>query len=368
MSQDKKISVIILSKEESWAKSLISTILGNNSQETQKTENQILTLEHITYKQWDDFKHISFDEHDPDMCLLVGEETFEANDVWQQIEHLDKKAKFIVVLPFECKLTDDRFKSWTLPELSSELEKLAKERKLDNRDNGFESRTLKDFFKNLEKLAEKRQLLLIKRCGENTEAPTPTGQHTATDVSLVLVGMAGTGKSASGNTILGDKLFTSKASSKPVTAKCQVKETKIKDIHVRVIDTPDIFDDDLKSSDEHVKNCKKLCKSDSCVYLLVMHVSRFTDGEREILTKLEKAFGNKVSEKTVIVFTRGGDLQQAEMSLEDFLKSCQPKLKEIIEKCGNRCVVFENSKPDSVQVKNLMDIVVSLIRPSTVIH
>lgn len=339
MSQDKKISVIILSKEESWAKSLINTILGNNSQETQKTENQIYTLVHITYKQRDDFKDIPFEQHAPNMCLLVVEKTFEANDVWQEIEHLNKKTKtpeeFKAVLPLECELTDPRITSWTLPQLFSELKELAKT----------------------------RQLLPIKRCGENTEAPTPTGQHTTTEVSLVLVGMTGTGKSASGNTILRDTVFISQPSSNPVTAECQVAKTEINGIHVRVIDTPDIFDDDLKSShkDKHVKKCKELSESDPCVYLLVMHVSRFTDDEREILTKLEKAFGNNISEKTVILFTRGGDLQQTEISLKDFLDSCQPNLKKIIEKCGKRCVVFENSKSDSDQVKKLMDIVFSLI-------
>ncbi|XP_013122578.1 GTPase IMAP family member 8-like [Oreochromis niloticus] len=188
-------------------------------------------------------------------------------------------------------------------------------------------------------------------------------KHTAIDINLVLVGMAGTGKSASGNTILGKKVFMSKPSSKPVTAECQVAETEINDKHVRVIDTPDIFDDDLKSSDKdkHVKKCKELCKSEPRVYLLVMHVSRFTDGERGILTKLEKAFGTKVSEQTVILFTRGGDLDREEMNMEDFLNSCQPKLKEIIEKCGKRCVDFENSKSDSDQVKKLMDTVIRML-------
>ncbi|CAI5671060.1 unnamed protein product [Oreochromis niloticus] len=185
---------------------------------------------------------------------------------------------------------------------------------------------------------------------------------TSTKVNIVLLGMGGTGKSASGNTILGKKFFMSKASSKPVTAECQVAETDINGVHVRVIDTPDIFDDRLKPTDKdkHVKQCKTFCESGPCAFVLVMHVSRFTDGERDILKMLEKAFGNKVSEQTVILFTRGDDLQQAEMSLEDFLDSCQPDLKEIIEKCGNRCVVFENCRSDSDQREKLMDTVISV--------
>uniref|UniRef100_A0A669DPL5 AIG1-type G domain-containing protein n=1 Tax=Oreochromis niloticus TaxID=8128 RepID=A0A669DPL5_ORENI len=151
------------------------------------------------------------------------------------------------------------------------------------------------------------------------------------------------------------KSFMSKPSSKPVTTEFQVAETEMNDLHVRVIDSPDIFDDDTEPTvwDKHVKKCKQLCGSEPCVYVLVMHVSRFTDCERHIMEKLEKAFGREVKEKTVVLFTRGDDLQQAKMSLKDFLHSCQPGLREIVEKCGNRCVLFENSSSDSQQVVEL---------------
>ncbi|KAM4591949.1 uncharacterized protein PAE49_019800 [Odontesthes bonariensis] len=169
-----------------------------------------------------------------------------------------------------------------------------------------------------------------------------------TKVDLVLVGMTGTGKSACGNTILGRKHFTSMASSKPVTTECQSAEIP----PYRVIDTPDIFDDDIESSvrAKHVKKCKQLCDSGSCVYLLVIQVGRFTDGERDVLTKLEKAFGSRVKEQTIILFTRGDDLSRARMSLEEYLKLCQPDLMKIVQKCGNRCVLFENRSSSPHQV------------------
>ncbi|XP_019207918.1 GTPase IMAP family member 8-like [Oreochromis niloticus] len=184
-----------------------------------------------------------------------------------------------------------------------------------------------------------------------------TGRHTGTTVNFVVLGVAGTGKSASGNTILGKKHFISRPSSKPVTTKCQNGQTKINDLHVRVIDTPDMFDDDIAPSvrGKHVKRCKQLCESGPCVYVLVMHVSRFTDGERDIMEKLEEDFGREVSGQTIILFTRGNDLQQAGIGLEDFLHSCQPDLKKMVEKCGNRCVLFENNKSGPAQVEKLME-------------
>nr|XP_024656201.1 GTPase IMAP family member 7-like [Maylandia zebra] len=189
------------------------------------------------------------------------------------------------------------------------------------------------------------------------------GKHSETKVNVVLLGMAGSGKSASGNTILGKKSFISKPSSKPITTECQAAETRRNGLHLFVIDTPDIFDDEIKSSvkSKHVKKCKQLCKSEPCVYLVVMHVSRFTDGERDIVGKLEKAFGSKVKEKTVVLFTRGDDLQQGEITFEEFLHKGHPGLREIIKQCGNRCVLFENRKSSSQQVKNLIDTVTGLL-------
>ncbi|XP_005948663.1 immune-associated nucleotide-binding protein 9 isoform X2 [Haplochromis burtoni] len=224
------------------------------------------------------------------------------------------------------------------------------------------------------KLSEDRQMgQENKRSAENPELQNLTdtkGQHTYTTVNLVLLGLAGTGKSASGNTILGEKHFVSKPSSNPVTTECQVAETDINSVHVRVIDTPDMFDDDTEPSvrDKHVKRCKELCESELCVYVLVMHVSRFTDGERDILEKLENTFGTKVKEQTVILFTRGDDLEEAEMTLEGFLHSCQPGLKEIIEKCDNRCVVFENRSSSSDQVEKLMNTVSVVLKKTAKIQ
>ncbi|KAM6900102.1 GTPase IMAP family member 7-like [Xenentodon cancila] len=184
------------------------------------------------------------------------------------------------------------------------------------------------------------------------------------DVNIVLLGMTGTGKSAAANTILGRKQFSSRASSMPVTVEVQKAETEMNGFRVQVIDTPDMFDEDMKPSVQAklVDDCKRLCGSGSCVYLLVMHISRFTDGEREILTKIEKAFGREVSERTAILFTRGEDLRHAGLSLDDFLRSCHPGLQKIVKKCGNRCVLFEKSSSNQNQVKELIETVTRMMK------
>lgn len=185
------------------------------------------------------------------------------------------------------------------------------------------------------------------------------GTYPGTKVNFILLGLAGTGKSACGNTILGQNVFTSRASSNPVTTECREVDAVISGRPVRVIDTPDIFDDDIKSSikKKHVAACKQLCQAGKCVYLLVIHISRFTDCEKDILKKLEDAFGSRSQEQTVILFTRGDDLRRGNLPFGEFLRSCHPDLRRIIDRCGTRCVLFENAASGSSQVTELMQTV-----------
>ncbi|XP_035854084.1 GTPase IMAP family member 7-like isoform X6 [Sander lucioperca] len=307
----------------------------------------------------DDLKNIFAANQDPDMSLLVVKEGFSPDMVWQEVENLKRITRkpteeFIVVLPFGYKESDRYpFKCYTMEYLFSKLTHLAEDRHLMPTNTSpadqHASSTPTSPSPMMEGFTDSR-----KRLKRN-----PSG----TEVNLVLLGMTGTGKSASGNTILGEKRFTSKASSKPVTTECQQAETVINGRRVRIIDTSDIFYDERKSSSgEHVRKVKELCQSGPCVYLLVIHVSRFTDGERDILEKLGKVFGSKVREQTVILFTRGKDLEQGGMSFEDFLHRCQPDLKKIVEKCGGRCVLFENSDSGPDQVEKLMEIVDRMLK------
>ncbi|TDG97545.1 hypothetical protein EPR50_G00227690 [Perca flavescens] len=354
MSRCKKISVVVLGSEDHLKKALISLILENELSPLSKTdlkkdnyrnENDICVF---TCAAWDDLRKVFADNPDPDMSLLVVNKGFSKDTVCQQVEHLHKETiertrEFIVVQPFGCKESYP-FKCYTIDQLFSELIQLANDRNLMPTNTS-----------------------PADQPGSSTPtsaSPMIDGKHSGTEVNLVLLGMAGTGKSASGNTILRKKeTFTSKPSSCPVTTECQEVKTVIGGRRVRVIDTPDIFDDEMKSSiKEHVRKVKELCQSGPCVYLLVMHVSRFTDGERGILKKLETAFGSKVREQTVILFTRGGDLEQGGMSFKEFLDDCQPDLQKIVEKCGRRHVLFENSASGSDQVETLMQIVDGMLK------
>ncbi|XP_034718387.1 GTPase IMAP family member 7-like [Etheostoma cragini] len=351
MSHSNKISVVVLGSEDHLKKALITLILGtdlsllpkkNDLKEPGIYENDMHSVICPPDRACNDLKNVFAPNQDPDMSLLVVKKGFTTEEVWKQVDNLHRitgkpTEEFIVVLPLGNKESFYPFKCYTLDQVFRKLTQLAEER---------------------ESTSTRLPAQPAASWSQTPPHPMKEGQHPTTEVNLVLLGMTGAGKSASGNTILRKKQFISKASSKPVTTECQEAKTEIGGRRVRVIDTPDIFDDNRKSPNkEHVRKCLELCQSGPRVYLLVIHVSRFTDGERDILKKMETAFGREVVKQTVVLFTRGGDLQHGGMSFEDFLCGCQPDLKKIVEKCGGRCVLFENSASYSDQVEKLLQIV-----------
>lgn len=177
--------------------------------------------------------------------------------------------------------------------------------------------------------------------------------------NIVMLGLTGTGKSASANTILAagnsqrnsKKHFLSMSNSLPVTTQCKVKIVKrLCGTQVRVVDTPDFLNDQLNNSQEQVEECKKYCQPGRCVVLLVLQLGRFTDVEKGILEKLEKKLDWKIRESTIILLTHKKDLKE---SLTSFI-DVNDDLKSMVEMCGSRLHLFNNSSNDTKQVIELI--------------
>ncbi|XP_063046559.1 GTPase IMAP family member 8-like isoform X2 [Engraulis encrasicolus] len=160
-------------------------------------------------------------------------------------------------------------------------------------------------------------------------------------LALVLLGKSGAGKSASGNTILGETFFRSEASSRAITTEC--KKSEEKNFHGRnviVIDTPDVF-----FLSRQVRDCREMCEGHVCVYLLVLQIGRFTEGERDILKSLEKTLQTNIRDRAIILFTYGDNLM-SDQTIDDYVNEAGEDFQNLIKKCGNRYLVINNKDTD----------------------
>ncbi|XP_061701527.1 GTPase IMAP family member 4-like isoform X2 [Syngnathoides biaculeatus] len=189
---------------------------------------------------------------------------------------------------------------------------------------------------------------------------------------LVLIGNAGSGKSACGNTILGRRQFVSKLCARAVTKKCENGSADLVEDHdqmakrrVTVVDMPGFGDTELSVDEIHteIAKCLSLSAPGPHAFLLVMQIGRYTDHEEQAVINLTQIFGaDAVKHHTVVLFTKGDEL---DIGFDEYLRDAPAALKGLIDKCGGRYHVLDNKNNGNVaQVTQLLEKVDSMVKES----
>lgn len=146
-----------------------------------------------------------------------------------------------------------------------------------------------------------------------------------------------------------------------MTQSCQKERVNNRSRKVDVVDTPGVLDTSksAESIKKDIAKCIQVSSPGPHAFLLVIQIGRFTKEEENCVQALEKIFGPEASKYMIILFTRGDELQG---TIQDYVQYGHPKLRELINRCGNRYHVFNNKKRRNrtqvAQLINMIDMMV----------
>ncbi|UJR11386.1 hypothetical protein I4U23_015566 [Adineta vaga] len=180
---------------------------------------------------------------------------------------------------------------------------------------------------------------------------------------LILLGMTGGGKSSLGNTLLGYRQFLAEGSPISVTEYCQVGYRNFNGRHLVIVDTPGFFDNKDKDKREtYIKIGQSLQTTvpGPHAFLIVLPFLRITEEIKKGWEWISDIFDKEVLNYCIIVFTGLDNLIADDSTVDGYLRKKIPELTELMEKCGNRYIAFNNRasvKEKDSKIQELFDLI-----------